>query len=174
MLRIATDVMAGNGVIHVLDQVIIPPADRGTPTQNIAEVVAGDPQFSTLLTAVQTADLVDTLADENATFTVFAPTNDAFDKIDPTVLANLLADVPALTGVLLQHVVAAEIPSVDAYAANGALVDTVAGEDVLVELVISGTEVSLVVQGATVTVEDVYTTNGVIHVIDTVITETLE
>ena len=44
----------------------------------------------------------------------------------------------------------------------------------LVELVISGTEVSLVVQGATVIVEDVYTTNGVIHVIDTVITETLE
>jgi uncharacterized surface protein with fasciclin (FAS1) repeats len=132
----AADVMADNGVIHVVDQVILPPSMKGEPTQSIVDVAVSDPNFSTLVDALTAADLVDTLANEDATFTVFAPTNDAFSKIETSTLNALLADTDALTGVLLQHVVAdAEISSVDAYAANGASVNTVADNDVTVQLV---------------------------------------
>ncbi len=78
------------------------------PTESIPEIVAGNPDFSTLLAALQAAGLVDTLAGEGP-FTVFAPNNDAFAKIPEEDLNALLADVPALTAVLLRHVVAANI-----------------------------------------------------------------
>jgi uncharacterized surface protein with fasciclin (FAS1) repeats len=131
-----TDVMAANGVIHVVDQVILPPAAKGEPTGSIVDVALGNPDFSTLVAALTAADLVDTLADETKTFTVFAPTNSAFDKIDDMALDALLGDVDALTAVLLQHVIGdVEISSVNAFAANGSSLDTLAGEDVSIELV---------------------------------------
>ena len=131
-----TDVLADNGVIHVVDQVIIPPADRGEPTDSIVDVAVANPDFETLVAALTAADLVSTLADESRTFTVFAPTDAAFDKIDDTALSGLLGDVDALTGVLLQHVIeGAEISSLGAYAANGASVNTLANEDVSVAIV---------------------------------------
>ena len=131
----ATDVMADNGVIHVVDQVILPPTEKGTPTGTIVDVAVADANFSTLVAALTAADLVDTLADENATFTVFAPTDAAFSKIEASALSALIADVPALTSVLLKHVVSSEINSVAAYAANGAMVGTVGGDDVSVAIV---------------------------------------
>merc|ERR1711988_1605064 len=85
------DIMASNGVIHLVSDVIYP-----IPTQNIAEIATGDERFSTLLAAVSAADLAGTLSGEGP-FTVFAPTNDAFAKI--------LAEKEALTKVLLRHVV---------------------------------------------------------------------
>lgn len=131
-----TDVMASNGVIHVLDQVILPLTEKGEPTQSIVDVALANPDFSTLVTALSAADLVDTLADETQTFTVFAPTNAAFAKIESMTLNGLLGDVDALTGVLLQHVIGdAEISSLAAFTANGASVDTLSGNDVTVELV---------------------------------------
>ena len=129
------DVMAANGVIHVIDTVMMPPAMMGEPTMSIVDVAVGDPNFSTLVAALTAADLVSTLADENANFTVFAPTNAAFNKIDSTVLSGLLGNTDALSKVLLQHVVPGTIDSVSAYAANGAMVDTAANEDVSVKLV---------------------------------------
>lgn len=130
------DIMADNGVIHAVDQVILPPTPTDASSMTIAEVAAGNDNFSTLVAALDAADLVTTLSDENATFTVFAPTNAAFDKIEDTALSNLLADTDALSQVLLQHVVPnAAIDSVSAYAANGMTVDTAAGEDVSVNIV---------------------------------------
>jgi uncharacterized surface protein with fasciclin (FAS1) repeats len=131
----AANVEASNGVIHVVDQVILPPSMKGEPTQNIVEVAVSNPDFSTLVTALQAANLVDALADETKSYTVFAPTNAAFDKIPDDALSALLADNTALTNVLLQHVVAAEIDSVSAYAANGKAVDTLANNDVSVDLI---------------------------------------
>lgn len=131
----ATDVVANNGVIHVVDQVILPPSMRGEPTLNIVETALANDQFSTLVTALTEADLVDTLANEDETFTVFAPTNAAFDKIEDMALDGLLMDTDALTNVLLQHVIiGAEVNSVAAYAANGGNVDTAAMNDVSVSL----------------------------------------
>lgn len=131
----AANVAASNGVIHVVDQVILPPSMKGEPTQNIVEVAVNDPNFSTLVSALQAANLVDALADESKSYTVFAPTNAAFDKIPDDALSALLADNTALTNVLLQHVIDGEIDSVSAYAANGKTVNTLAMEDVSVDLV---------------------------------------
>ena len=163
------DVMADNGIIHVIDNVIMPPTMMGTPTQNIVEVALADPDnFSTLVTALTAADLVDTLADETATFTVFAPTNAAFDAVDADALAALLADKDALTNVLLTHVVTgAALSSLDAYGANGKMLTTASGEDIGV--MVNAETGMLMIGGANVVISDVYTTNGVIHVIDAVI-----
>jgi transforming growth factor-beta-induced protein len=130
------NVLADNGVIHVVDQVILPPTTKGEPTMSIVDVAVGNPDFSTLVSALEAADLVTTLADESATFTVFAPTNAAFAKIDATVLNELLADTDALTSVLLKHVVSgSEINSIGAFAENGAMVETAGGDNVSVSLV---------------------------------------
>jgi len=168
--RVTTaDVMAYNGVIHVIDRVILPPAMKGEPTESIVDVAVSNPDLSTLVTALTVAGLVDTLADESATYTVFAPTNAAFEKIASADLEALLADIDALTNVLLTHVVAGEISSIDAYAANAMMVETLSGTNI--QVMIDGDSRTLMIGGAEVIMTDIYTTNGVIHVIDTVITE---
>jgi uncharacterized surface protein with fasciclin (FAS1) repeats len=163
------DVMAANGVIHAVDNVIIPPATKVTPTQNIVEVALADTdRFSTLVSALTAADLVTTLSDESAMFTVFAPTNDAFAKIDANVLSALLADKTALTEVLLTHVVSgSSISALDAYAANGKMLTTASGKTI--KVMIDAVTGQLIIGGAKVVISDIYTTNGIIHVIDTVI-----
>jgi uncharacterized surface protein with fasciclin (FAS1) repeats len=163
------DVMADNGVIHVIDNVIMPPAMMSTPTQNIVEVALADPDnFSTLVTALTAANLVTTLSNEEATFTVFAPTNAAFAAVDSDALTALLADTEALTAVLLTHVVSdASLSSLDAYAANGKVLTTVSGNTI--DVMVDAESGSLMIGGAKVIISDIYTTNGVIHVIDTVI-----
>ena len=113
------DVEADNGVIHVIDAVLIPPADKGTPTMNIVDTAVSAGDFGTLVTALQAAGLDATLADETQSFTVFAPTDAAFAMIDPVTLELLLADTEALSDVLLQHVVSGEVSSVTAYTLNG-------------------------------------------------------
>lgn len=133
---IIPDVSADNGTIHVIDQVILPPTMKMQTTNTIVDVALSDDNFSTLVTALSAADLVDTLANPDGNFTVFAPTNAAFDKIESATLNGLLADTDALTQVLLRHVViGAEIDSVSAYAANGASVDTAANNDVSVSII---------------------------------------
>jgi len=96
-------------VTALLGSSLATPVAAPDPTQTIAEIVAGTPIFSTLLAALQAADLVDTLSGPGP-FTVFAPDNVAFSKIPDADLEALLADVPALTAVLLRHVVPANIP----------------------------------------------------------------
>jgi uncharacterized surface protein with fasciclin (FAS1) repeats len=166
----SADVMAANGVIHVIDNVILPlatPAEE--PTMNIAEIAVSMPEtFSTLVAALTAANLVDTLSDEEATFTVFAPTDEAFAKIDADALAALLADTDALSNVLLTHVVGeASLSSVDAYSQNGKSLSTVSGEMVAVS--VDAETGMLMIGDAKVIITDVQATNGTIHVIDTVI-----
>jgi uncharacterized surface protein with fasciclin (FAS1) repeats len=165
----SANVMADNGVIHAIDNVLLPPAMMSEPTMNIVEVALADPDtFSTLVTALTAADLVTTLSDENSTFTVFAPTNAAFEKIDPTALTALLADKEALTQVLLTHVVGdVSLSSLDAYAANGKMLTTASGLNVSV--MVDPTSGMLMIDNTHIIIKDIYTTNGVIHVIDTVI-----
>ena len=162
-----TDVMADNGIIHVIDKVLMPPSDMGTPTMNIVDTAVADGRFTTLVDALTQADLVTTLSDEQSTFTVFAPTDDAFDAVDSAALSALLADNEALTEVLTQHVVAAEVNSISAYAANGTSVATVSGN--MIEVGIDMDSRMLTFGGANVVITDIYTTNGIIHVIDAVV-----
>jgi len=131
----AANVTADNGVIHVLNKVLMPPKDMGTPTKTIATVATETESLSTLVTALQAANLVDTFNDTTKMFTVFAPTNDAFKKIPADTLNALLADNDALTQVLTQHVLDAQVSSTNAFAANGKMVETLAGNNLSVSIV---------------------------------------
>lgn len=129
------NVMADNGVIHVIDKVIMPPKAMGEPTKTVAGTAVETESLSTLVTALQQANLVDALNNPDANFTVFAPTNAAFKKIPAATLNALLADQDALTAVLLQHVLPTKINSHTAFAANGAEVETLQGNKLSVRLV---------------------------------------
>lgn len=172
---IVPDVRATNGVIHAIDKVLIPPADRpaaadiacGDPgaLDNIATIANSNGSFSTLLTAVGAAEpSVGNALTSTGELTVFAPTDAAFAKIDGTALTNLLADQPALTAVLLNHVYSGAVDAVTAYSLNGVTVPALDGD-----LSISIDEDGLKVSGSLVTATDIYACNGIIHVIDTVI-----
>jgi uncharacterized surface protein with fasciclin (FAS1) repeats len=167
---ISEDLLAENGVVHVIDKVLIPPTEMGMPTDNIAETAIAAGSFTTLVQALQAANLVSTLENEAETFTVFAPTDAAFDLIPDATLTALLADTDALTNVLLQHVIiGSAVDSVTAFTLNGTSRNTAADEDVTIEIV----DGVLEIQGSPVSMFDIYASNGVIHVIDAVITETL-
>lgn len=137
-------------------------SEEAAPSQNIVEVASSDEQFSTLVTAVQEAGLVETLSGEGP-FTVFAPTNAAFEKLPEGTLEDLLSKPEELKKVLTYHVVSGEVKAADvvklseATTVNGAKVDISVNGDVVK------------VNNATVTKTDIMTSNGVIHVIDTVL-----
>jgi uncharacterized surface protein with fasciclin (FAS1) repeats len=155
---VTTDILTTNGVIHVIEDVLLP-----EPVLDIVDAATDAGSFSTLLTAVDVAGLTETLRGDGP-FTVLAPTDDAFAKIPAETLNALLADVPALTGVLTYHVIGGAVPA-----------STVVTLDKATTL--QGTDVSIAVEGdgtvrindASVLITDVETTNGIIHVIDTVL-----
>lgn len=131
-------------------------------SQNIVEVASGNPEFSTLVTAIKTAGLVETLSSEGP-FTVFAPTNAAFDKLPAGTLDSLLKDPEKLKAILTYHVVSGNVKAADVVKLTQAT--TVAGQDVTIT--VEGETVK--VNNATVTQTDIATSNGTIHVIDTVL-----
>jgi uncharacterized surface protein with fasciclin (FAS1) repeats len=151
---VATDILTTNGVIHVIDEVLLPPSGDIVETA----VEAG---FNTLATALTAAGLVDALKAAGP-FTVFAPTDDAFAALPDGALDALLADTDALTSVLLYHVVSGEIFSGNL--SDGATAETLQGQSITVDLS-SGVNID----DASVTSADIITKNGVIHVIDEVL-----
>jgi uncharacterized surface protein with fasciclin (FAS1) repeats len=157
---ILPDVMASNGIIHVIDTVLLPPSMQA---QSIVDVAVADERFSTLVTALTEAGLVETLQGEGP-FTVFAPTNDAFAKLPEGTLDALLADNEQLTAVLLYHVLAGAVPAADVL--NLSEATTVQGQTVSIR-VESG---RVFINDAEVIITDIEASNGIIHVIDTVIT----
>lgn len=154
---IETDIRGSNGIIHVIDSVLIPPAN------DIVEIAASAGSFSTLVTALQAAGLVETLQGEGP-FTVFAPTDEAFAKLPDGTVSNLLADIPALTQILTYHVVPGRVFSGDVV--NLASAPTVQGQEISIETGMGGVMLN---DSATVSATDILAINGVIHVIDTVI-----
>ena len=133
-------------------------------TQNIVQIASSNPDFSTLVTALKAADLVATLEGEGP-FTVFAPTNKAFAKIKKADLTALLADKAALTKVLTYHVVSGKVMAAAVMTMNGKMAKTVEGSEVKVSVM--GKTVR--VNNAKVINVDIEASNGVIHVIDTVL-----
>jgi transforming growth factor-beta-induced protein len=128
----------------------------------IVDIAVADGRFTTLVTALQAANLVDTLNGEGP-FTVFAPTDDAFNALPDGTLDSLVADIPALTDVLLYHVVPGKVMAADVVNLNSA--DTVLGQPVNIN--VDGSTVK--VNDAQVIITDIEASNGVIHVIDQVI-----
>ena len=135
--------------------------------QNIVEIAQGNDDFSTLVTAIGAADLGETLSGEGP-FTVFAPTNAAFEKIDPATLEKLLANKAELTKVLTYHAAAAKVFSGDL--TDGQVIETVEGSKLTIG-VKDGSVTVTTDAGVTanVTKADIEGSNGVIHVIDTVL-----
>ncbi len=162
------DIEATNGVIHVIDAVLLPPADEMSSDMSkdkatIADIAAGDENFSTLVTALDAAGLVGTLAGEG-NFTVFAPTNDAFAALGDT-LNDVIADSELLTQVLLYHVIDGKVMSPDALALAGSEAETLSGD----KIALSIEDGDLFINDAMVTAVDIEASNGVIHVIDAVL-----
>ena len=183
---VSADVAASNGIIHVIDAVILPPSiaevllggdmeeeddmaeeEAMDEPGTIVDVAVGAGSFETLVAAVQAAGLVETLSGEGP-FTVFAPTDDAFaaalDALGLTA-EELLAN-PALADILTYHVVAGEVDAATAISLDGQSAATVQGEEIAISVVDGSVVIN---DSATVVSADVAASNGIIHVIDTVL-----
>lgn len=152
---VTTDVEASNGVIHVIDAVILP--------ATIGELASYADGFSTLYTAVGAADpsVATALTDAAAELTVFAPTNDAFAAVPEETLNALLADQAGLTDVLLYHVFDGLVDASAATAAAGTSITMLNGDPAAVAAEGGG----LTIDGAAIVATDVKATNGLIHAI---------
>jgi uncharacterized surface protein with fasciclin (FAS1) repeats len=134
--------------------------------ETIVDIAAGNEDFSTLVTAVTEAGLVETLSGEGP-FTVFAPTNEAFDALPEGTLETLLEDPEGdLTAILQLHVISGEVMAADAAELVGECVETLGGQ---VRITEEGGELSI--GGAPIVDTDIEASNGVIHVLGGVITE---
>lgn len=128
---------------------------------DIVDIAVGAGSFSTLVTAVQAAGLVETLKSPGP-FTVFAPNDDAFAKLPPGTITTLVQNIPQLTRILKYHVVSGKLTKADL--AKLGTVTSVEGSTININCA-DGFEV----KNATVLAADIDADNGVIHVIDTVI-----
>ena len=134
--------------------------------QDIIDTAIADGRFTTLVAAIQAAGLVDTLKGEGP-FTVFAPTDDAFAKLPAGTVEGLLKDIPALTNILLYHVMNGKFMAADVAGLNGEMVDTaLEGEQISIKADDMGVFLN---ENVKVIITDIETANGVIHVIDTVL-----
>jgi len=152
---IKTDIRCTNGVIHVIDTVVLPRKD-------IVGVAAEAGTFKTLITAAKAAGLAEALMGDGP-FTVFAPTDEAFAKLPEGTIPALLEDKDALAAILKYHVVPGRVLSTD-LPKDGVQPKTLLGKTLDIKV---GKGVT--VNGANVIAADVIAGNGVIHVIDTVI-----
>ena len=156
--------MTRNTIIAlVASTALAAPAFAGGHSKNIVETAADAGTFSTLIAAVEAAGLADTLTGEGP-FTVFAPTDEAFAALPEGTVENLLMEEnrDQLVAVLTYHVVPGAVMSGDL--SNGMEAATVQGADVTIM-----TEDGVTVEGANVVTADIEASNGVIHVIDSVI-----
>jgi uncharacterized surface protein with fasciclin (FAS1) repeats len=137
--------------------------------KNIVEIASANPDFSTLVTALKAAELVETLSGPGP-FTVFAPTDAAFKALPEGTLDTLLKDPKGdLANILKLHVLSGAVDSKAAIAAAGGNVDSLGGK---ISVKLDGEK--LMVGGATVVTADLKASNGIIHVIDAVITAPAE
>ncbi len=137
-------------------------AAHAANTGDIVATASSAGSFNTLVAAVQAAGLVETLQSDGP-FTVFAPTDDAFAKLPEGTVEALIADPDQLRAILLYHVVPGKVMAADVVSLDSAT--TAQGSDLKIALADGGVRIN----NANVTATDIETSNGVIHVIDTVI-----
>lgn len=147
---------ATNGVIHVIEKVLYP-----VPTLNLVQLIGTTKDFSTLLYCIIRANIEGQLA--GGPFTVFVPTDEAFKKLPVGALSDLLSNQTALIDVLTYHVINGTVYS--AGITDGAKIEALNKK----ELTFKVTNDGVTVQSSKVTTADVGVTNGVVHVIDTVL-----
>ncbi len=157
--RLNKTIAMGTGAIMAV--FIAVTAHAGSMSKDIVDTAISAGSFNTLATALTEAGLVDTLKGEGP-FTVFAPTDEAFAKLPEDQLASILADKEMLTAILTYHVVPGKVMAADVAAIDSAA--TVQGQSVSIN-----TDSGVKVDSATVIQADIEASNGVIHVIDTVL-----
>ena len=138
--------------------------NHGASKMDIVDTAVEADDFNTLATALTEAELISTLKGEGP-FTVFAPTDAAFAALPEGVLDSLLADKEQLANVLLYHVVSGKVMAEDVVTMDGAMVGTLLGE----KIEISVEDGMVYINDSQVVVTDIEASNGVIHVIDTVL-----
>jgi uncharacterized surface protein with fasciclin (FAS1) repeats len=188
---ITADIMASNGIIHIIDSVLVPEMGEGEmmaemeePTASIAEAVVGaanaeEPQFTVLLAAVMAADpSIAAMLSDGGPYTVFAPTDDAFAALLEALgvtAEELLAETDLLNVVLSYHVVPGKFDAatvVGAAGEEGFSIATLLPGGLLDVAVVDG---GVVINGSVnVIATDIYATNGIIHVIDAVLVPEME
>jgi transforming growth factor-beta-induced protein len=155
---VAVDILASNGVIHKIDDVLSP------PLPNIVEIVATNPELTALTAAVVRAGLLEALAGPGP-FTLFAPNNGAFAAV-PAELVELLFTndefIPHLQNLLLYHVLAGEFFAIDLE--DNLIAEALNGEELLITLP------PIAINGNKVVDADLDASNGVVHIIDGVLT----
>ncbi|CAD5276421.1 MULTISPECIES: fasciclin domain-containing protein [unclassified Imperialibacter] len=155
---VTANVEASNGIVHIVDAVLVPSLEASI-VNTVVEPAYFNKDFSILTAAVVKADLVGTLINKDASFTVFAPTNEAFEAAGITSIDGLDAD--ALTPILLYHVLGAEVTAAD-LPATGSAVTSLGGDFYL-----SINENGVFINGSTqVIATDISADNGVVHVVD--------
>jgi uncharacterized surface protein with fasciclin (FAS1) repeats len=161
---IITDIVTSNGVIHVIDSVLLPPAEEAA-SNTIVDIAAADGRFTTLVAALQAADLVETLSGEGP-FTVFAPTDEAFAALPAGTLDSLLLpeNKQTLTDILLYHVVPGKVMAADAVTLTSA--PSALGKELTITVKDGGVYLNDTVK---VIITDIEASNGVIHVVDAVL-----
>ncbi|MDD3571789.1 MAG: fasciclin domain-containing protein [Eubacteriales bacterium] len=161
------DILAKNGAIHVIDQVLVPETFQlvpaTAPLPSIVDIAVGSEDFTILVAALQKAGLVEALQAEGP-FTGFAPTNTAFEALLGAlgITAEELLGQPQLADVLLYHVVSGKVMSTDLQ--NGMTAETLGGQAIAIDLT-DGVKIN----DSKVTSADIEASNGVIHVIDSVL-----
>ncbi|MEM1327657.1 MAG: fasciclin domain-containing protein, partial [Bacteroidota bacterium] len=158
---IVADLEAQNGVVHVIDAVLLPELEEELP-ETVFDIIQDSEVHETLEVGIIAAQLVDDLESEGP-FTVFAPTDDAFDALPDGVLEALLADPRELGEILLYHVLSGQVLAADLM--DGQTATTLLGEDITITINDDG----VFVNDAQVTVTDLLAQNGVVHVIDAVL-----
>ena len=134
--------------------------------KTIVDIAAEDDRFDTMVTAIQAADLADTLSSEGP-FTVFAPTDEAFAALPEGTLDALLADIPTLTDILLYHVVAGEVTASDVVSLDGQSAETaLEGKSIAIKV---DADRVILNDNVNVIITDIEASNGVIHIIDAVL-----
>jgi uncharacterized surface protein with fasciclin (FAS1) repeats len=155
------DLPATNGVVHVIDN-ILPSTVIDPDTLTVMSIIEASPEHTILEAAINAAELAETLSGEGP-FTVFAPTDDAFALLPAGTVEGLLADIPALTEILLHHVLGATALSTDFN--DGDVLTTLN----TTELTVSVDDGTYIIDMATVTAANLEADNGVVHVIDMVL-----
>ena len=155
---VATDIKASNGVIHVIDTVILP------ETKNVVEVAQGAKSFTTLIAAVEAAGLTSALIGEGP-FTILAPTDEAFAALPAGTVENLLKpeNRATLQAILTYHVIPGRVYSDQVVKLNSA--ETLGGQSISINATASG----VTINESNVVTTDIEASNGVIHVIDAVL-----
>ncbi len=165
---VSADVGASNGIIHVIDKVLLPPPDmtaEDPALPNIVETAVAAGSFNTLVAALQATGLDATLSGEGP-FTVFAPTDAAFAILGEDTIGALLNDTDTLSDILLYHVIAGQaVDATTAISLAGQSVEMANSDSVALSL----NNGNLLVNRSVVTTTDIQTSNGIIHVIDAVL-----